>query len=144
MFKELILIIATILTAIFTLISINPIYSIIGLIMVFILSGSYLLLLSINFIGLSYFIIYVGAISILFLFAIMMLDTKYLKFTSIFSSISYTKYLPLAGIIIAGIIILYILYNIPKIPIEIIENKNLNNLNEYLNNIENTTYLNQQ
>jgi NADH-ubiquinone oxidoreductase chain 6 len=133
--KELILIIATILTAIFTLISINPVYSVIGLIMVFVFSGSYLLFLSINFIGLSYFIIYVGAISILFLFAVMMLDTKYPEFSSIFSSISYTKHLPLAGITIAGVIILYILYNNANLA-----DNNLNYFNEYLSNIENTTH----
>ena len=108
--KELFLIIGTILTAILTLISINPIYSVIGLIIVFILSGSYLLLLSINFIGLSYFIIYVGAISILFLFAVMMLDTKYPEFTSLFS-LSFTKHLPLAAIVIIGGLIFYILLN---------------------------------
>jgi NADH-ubiquinone oxidoreductase chain 6 len=105
---ELFLIIGTILTAIFTLISINPIYSVIGLIIVFILSGSYLLFLSINFIGLSYFIIYVGAISILFLFAVMMLDTKYPELTSLFS-LSFTKHLPLAAMVIAGGLIFYIL-----------------------------------
>lgn len=106
---ELFLIIGTILTAIFTLISINPIYSVIGLIIVFILSGSYLLFLSINFIGLSYFIIYVGAISILFLFAVMMLDTKYPELTSLFS-LSFTKHLPLAAMVIAGGLIFYILW----------------------------------
>ena len=52
--KELFLIIFAILSAILTLISINPIYSVIGLIIVFILSGSYLLILSINFISLLF------------------------------------------------------------------------------------------
>lgn len=130
-FKEFFLIGGTIFTAILTLISINPVYSVVGLIIVFILSGSYLLFLSINFIGLAYFIIYVGSISILFIFAVMMLDTKYPEFSSFFS-ISFTKHLPLAAssIILGASIFIFIFYNIDLNIINI-------NLFDYINGIEN-------
>ncbi|PIA12840.1 NADH-ubiquinone/plastoquinone oxidoreductase [Coemansia reversa NRRL 1564] len=113
---ELVLICGAVLAAIFTLISVNPIYSVISLIMVFLFSGSYLLILSIGFIGLAYFIIYIGAISILFLFAVMMLDTKYPEFNNILK-FSFTKYLPFVIItLIITVFLNYILkYNLKQI-----------------------------
>ncbi|RKP38237.1 NADH:ubiquinone/plastoquinone oxidoreductase, partial [Dimargaris cristalligena] len=64
-----------ILIGLFTLTAINPVYSVIGLISLFGCSALYLINLSLYFIGLSYLIIYVGAIAILFLFVIMMINT---------------------------------------------------------------------
>lgn len=56
--------------------SLNPIYSILGLICAF-LNGSALLVAGgKGFLGLTYIIVYVGAIAVLFLFAIMLLDIK--------------------------------------------------------------------
>jgi NADH:ubiquinone oxidoreductase subunit 6 (subunit J) len=55
----------------------NPVNSVIGLILVFIVSALYFIILGINFIAFLYLIIYVGAIAILFLFVIMMMNLKY-------------------------------------------------------------------
>jgi NADH-quinone oxidoreductase subunit J len=54
----------------------NPIHSILSLICVFLLSSFLLLCLEAEFLALSYVIIYVGAIAILFLFVVMLLDIK--------------------------------------------------------------------
>ena len=54
----------------------NPIHSILFLVCVFILSSVLLFCLEIEFLGLSFILIYVGAIAILFLFVVMMLDLK--------------------------------------------------------------------
>jgi len=54
----------------------NPIHSVLSLVCLFILSSTLLLSLEVEFLALSFVIIYVGAIAILFLFVIMMLDIK--------------------------------------------------------------------
>jgi len=54
----------------------NPIHSILFLVCVFILSSGLLFCLEVEFLGLSFILIYVGAIAILFLFVVMMLDLK--------------------------------------------------------------------
>lgn len=70
-----------ILFAIMTIISINPIHSVFWLVLVFISGANLLIALNFEFIALMLIIIYVGAITILFLFVIMMLDIIQLKKT---------------------------------------------------------------
>merc|ERR1712178_475166 len=53
---------------IFVIISKNPIVSVLFLIGLFLNIAGYLMMLGMNFIGLSYLLVYVGAVSILFLF----------------------------------------------------------------------------
>jgi len=64
------------LTSIFSITSKNPVISVIFLITTFVLAAAYLILLGISFIGISYVVIYVGAIAVLFLFVIMMINIK--------------------------------------------------------------------
>ena len=54
----------------------NPIVSVLSLIALFFSIASYLMLLGLNFIGLSYLLVYVGAVSILFLFILMLINVK--------------------------------------------------------------------
>jgi len=54
----------------------NPIFSVGFLIGLFLSIAIYLIILGMNFIGLSYIIIYVGAVSILFLFILMLIDIR--------------------------------------------------------------------
>jgi NADH-quinone oxidoreductase subunit J len=65
-----------ILFSFFVISSRNPIHSVLSLISVFLLSAILLLCLEVEFIALSFIIVYVGAIAILFLFVVMMLDIK--------------------------------------------------------------------
>jgi NADH-ubiquinone oxidoreductase chain 6 len=57
----------SILCGILVIISKNPIVSVLFLIGLFLSISCYLIMLGINFIGLSYLLVYVGAVSILFL-----------------------------------------------------------------------------
>ena len=66
----------SILSAIFVIISKNPILSILGLIGLFASISCYLIVVGIGFIGLSYLIVYIGAVSILFLFILMLIDIR--------------------------------------------------------------------
>lgn len=67
---------ASILCGVFVIISKNPIVSILFLIGLFLSISSYLMMLGINFIGLSYLLVYVGAVSILFLFILMLINVR--------------------------------------------------------------------
>jgi NADH-ubiquinone oxidoreductase chain 6 len=65
-----------VICGIYTIISKNPIVSILYLIGLFGGVSSYLILIGLSFIGLSYIIIYVGAVSILFLFILMLINIR--------------------------------------------------------------------
>lgn len=62
--------------SVFIITSTNSIHSVLFLVLNFAVSTGILLLLEREFLALSFIIIYVGAISVLFLFVIMMLDIK--------------------------------------------------------------------
>jgi len=54
----------------------NPVHSVLSLICIFLLSSILLISVNVEFLAISFVIIYVGAIAILFLFVVMMLDIK--------------------------------------------------------------------
>jgi NADH-ubiquinone oxidoreductase chain 6 len=62
--------------AVSTIISRNPIVSVLFLIGLFCNISSLLILIGFNFIGLSYILVYVGAVSILFLFILMLINIR--------------------------------------------------------------------
>ena len=85
---------ATLLSSVLVITSKNPVIAVIFLISVFVNAAGYLILSGIGFIGISYIIVYIGAIAVLFLFVIMMIN---IKLTDILETGSqYTKNLPLA------------------------------------------------
>ena len=67
---------ASIFCGIFVIISKNPIVSVLFLIGLFLNIAGYLMSLGLNFIGLSYLLVYVGAVSILFLFILMLINVR--------------------------------------------------------------------
>ena len=102
---------STLLSSIFSITSKNPVISVLFLIGTFVLSAGYLILIGINFIGISYIIVYVGAIAVLFLFVIMMIN---IKLTDILETGSqYTKTLPLA--LSVGFLFIFIIFSLIKI-----------------------------
>ena len=64
------------LSAILTIIAKNPIVSVLHLISLFGNISIYLILVGIVFIGISYLLVYVGAVSILFLFILMLINIR--------------------------------------------------------------------
>jgi NADH-ubiquinone oxidoreductase chain 6 len=66
----------SILFGIFIIISRNPVISVLYLIGLFVAVSILLILIGFNFIGLSYILVYVGAISILFLFILMLINIR--------------------------------------------------------------------
>ena len=71
-----------ILSGISIIITKNPIISVLFLILLFSTVACYLILLGIVFIGISYLLVYVGAVSILFLFILMLINIRVSELTS--------------------------------------------------------------
>lgn len=65
--------------SLFTVIVRNPVYSIFYLILVFLNSSCLILLLGLEFLALLFLIVYLGAIVVLFIFVIMMVNVKILE-----------------------------------------------------------------
>jgi len=68
--------IVSILLGIFTIISKNPVVSVLFLIGLFVSISVLLISIGFTFIGLSYILVYVGAVSILFLFILMLINIR--------------------------------------------------------------------
>src|ERR1700743_1223638 len=63
-------------SGILVIVSKNPIISVLYLIFLFSTIACYLIFVGIKFIGLSYLLVYVGAVSILFLFILMLINVR--------------------------------------------------------------------
>ena len=110
----------------------NPVLSAINLVFSFFLSAVLWLLLGAEFLSIILILVYVGAVMVLFLFVVMMLDINIAKKTA-----AYIKYLPLgiAVFIAFNVLIIYFFintfenidYNAVK-NIEIISDSNTQNL----------------
>ena len=71
-----IIVVISIFSGIFIIISKNPIVSVLFLISLFSSISCYLIIIGMKFIGLSYLLVYVGAVSILFLFILMLINIR--------------------------------------------------------------------
>jgi len=104
-----------ILTGISVIVIKNPILSVLFLIGLFMSISCYLLLLGLNFIGLAYLLVYIGAVSILFLFILMLINVRISELQA-----ETSNGLPLALLI--GVCFYSILYEIS--PFKIADNVN--------------------
>jgi len=131
----------SILCGILVIVSKNPIVSVLFLIGLFLSISSYLIILGLNFIGLSYLLVYVGAVSILFIFILMLINVRISELLS-----NTSNSIPLA--IIIAIFFNYPVYQILPYSIAAFNsytvdfNNTLNNIlynnySDYLNKIIN-------
>jgi NADH-ubiquinone oxidoreductase chain 6 len=100
-----ILSILSIISGILVITNKNPIVSVLFLITLFFNVACFLMLLGLNFIGLSYLLVYVGAVSILFLFILMLINIRISELLS-----KTNNSIPL--ILIVFILISFVLLNI--------------------------------
>lgn len=108
-----ILIINAIISAILVIISKNPVISVIFLISLVLNSALFLVVKGMPFLGISYILIYLGAIIVLFLFVIMMINVRLTDILE--TGTQYTKNIPLA-LTVSGLF-LYEFFNIlPAVP----------------------------
>src|SRR5208282_2404050 len=119
--------VVSIISGIFVIISKNPIISVLFLIGLFLSISGYLIILGINFIGLSYLLVYVGAVSILFLFILMLINVRISELLN-----DASNSIPLAVII--TIMFNYPVYKILPYSITAFNNYTMD-LNNIINNI---------
>ncbi|MFK8029441.1 MAG: NADH-quinone oxidoreductase subunit J [Gammaproteobacteria bacterium] len=82
----------------------NPVYSVLYLVLAFFNSAVLWILLEVEFLGIVLVLVYVGAVMVLFLFVVMMLDVNVEKVKE-----GFTRYMPI-GVIVAGTIVAQIGY----------------------------------
>jgi NADH-ubiquinone oxidoreductase chain 6 len=123
--------IISIISGIFVIISKNPIISILFLIGLFLSISSYLIILGISFIGLSYLLVYVGAVSILFLFILMLINVRISELLS-----DASNNIPLAVLII--IAFNYPIYQILPYSIVVFDNYTMDLNNSLINTFYNS------
>ena len=91
--------ISAITGGLFTVISRQPVHSVLWLILSFISSAGLFVLLGAEFVAMLLIIVYVGAVAVLFLFVVMMLDVDFAELKA-----EMARYMPLALLI--GLVIL--------------------------------------
>ncbi len=74
----------------------NPVHSVLWLILSFFSSAGLFVLLGAEFLAMLLVVVYVGAVAVLFLFVVMMLDVDFARLRA-----DYARYLPLGGIVAA-------------------------------------------
>ncbi|MBO32589.1 MAG: NADH:ubiquinone oxidoreductase subunit J [Rhodospirillaceae bacterium] len=89
----------TVAAAVMVLSARNPVHSVLFLILAFFNSAGLFVLLGAEFLAMILVVVYVGAVAVLFLFVVMMLDISYAEMRE-----GFLQYLPLGGII--GLILL--------------------------------------
>jgi len=122
----------SVLCGILVIISKNPIVSVLFLIGLFLSISCYLIMLGLNFIGLSYLLVYVGAVSILFLFILMLINVRISELLS-----NTSNSIPLA--IIISISFNYPVYQILPYSIAAFNSYTVD-LNNTSNDISNNNY----
>ena len=77
----------------------NPVYSVLFLILAFFNAAGLFVLIGAEFLAMLLVVVYVGAVAVLFLFVVMMLDINFAEMRA-----GFQKYLPL-GLIVGGILV---------------------------------------
>jgi NADH-quinone oxidoreductase subunit J len=90
---------STLVGGLFTVMSRNPVHSVLWLILAFLSSAGLFVLLGAEFVAMLLIIVYVGAVAVLFLFVVMMLDVDFAALKA-----EMARYMPLALLI--GVILL--------------------------------------
>lgn len=93
----------TVAAAAMVVVSRNPVYSVLFLILAFFNAAGLFLLIGAEFIAMILVIVYVGAVAVLFLFVVMMLDINFVELRQ-----GFLQYLPVGGLV--GLILLVELF----------------------------------
>ncbi|MBB5751240.1 NADH-quinone oxidoreductase subunit J [Prosthecomicrobium pneumaticum] len=91
--------VVTIASALMVISSRNPVHSVLFLILAFFNAAGLFLLLGAEFLAMILVVVYVGAVAVLFLFVVMMLDVDFVELRQ-----GFLQYLPVGGLI--GVVLL--------------------------------------
>ena len=90
-------------SAVMVIVSRNPVHSVLYLILAFVNASGLFILMGAEFLGMMLIVVYVGAVAVLFLFVIMMLDVDFVELRE-----GFMQYLPV-GLVIGGIFVFELL-----------------------------------
>ncbi|MDP3400753.1 MAG: NADH-quinone oxidoreductase subunit J [Brevundimonas sp.] len=90
---------ATVVAALLVVTARNPVHSVLWLILSFFSAAGLFVLMGAEFLAMLLVVVYVGAVAVLFLFVVMMLDVDFVRLRE-----GYARYLPLAAIV-AGVLL---------------------------------------
>jgi len=91
--------VTTIVAGLLVVVSRSPVHSVLWLILAFLSSAGLFVLIGAEFVAMLLIIVYVGAVAVLFLFVVMMLDVDFAELKA-----EMSRYIPVAGLI--GVVIL--------------------------------------
>lgn len=94
----------TLLSALMVISAKNPVHSVFFLILAFFNSAGLFVMIGAEYIAMTLVIVYVGAVAVLFLFVVMMLDINFAELRQ-----GFLKYLPI-GLVTAGLMLLQLLF----------------------------------
>ncbi len=97
---------ACVASAVMVIVSRNPVHSVLYLILAFVNASGLFVLLGAEFLAMILVVVYVGAVAVLFLFVIMMLDVDFAALRE-----GFIQYLPV-GIVIGGIFLFELLMTV--------------------------------
>lgn len=89
----------TVVAALLVVTARNPVHSVLWLILAFFSAAGLFVLMGAEFLAMLLVVVYVGAVAVLFLFVVMMLDVDFVRLRE-----GYARYLPLAGVV-AGVLL---------------------------------------
>jgi NADH-quinone oxidoreductase subunit J len=95
---------STLIGGIFTVVARNPVHSVLWLILAFLSAAGLFVLLGAEFVAMLLIIVYVGAVAVLFLFVVMMLDVDFAELKA-----EMARYLPL-GLVIGVIVLIQLMF----------------------------------
>ena len=93
-------------SAVMVIVSRNPVHSVLYLILAFVNASGLFILMGAEFLGMMLIVVYVGAVAVLFLFVIMMLDVDFVELRE-----GFIQYLPV-GLVIGGIFLFELLLTV--------------------------------
>ena len=96
----------TVAAALMVTLSRNPVHSVLWLILTFLSAAGLLVLLGAEFVAMLLIIVYVGAVAVLFLFVVMMLDVDFAELKS-----EMAKYMPI-GLLVAVILLIQLAFGL--------------------------------
>ena len=77
----------------------NPVHSVLFLILAFVAAAGLFILMGAEFLGMMLIVVYVGAVAVLFLFVVMMLDVDFAEMKQ-----GFVRYLPIGGVIALAVV----------------------------------------
>jgi len=88
--------VVTVASGLFVVTARNPVHSVLWLILSFFSAAGLFVLMGAEFLAMLLVVVYVGAVAVLFLFVVMMLDVDFVRLRA-----GYAQYLPIGGVVAA-------------------------------------------